>query len=243
MGELSADPARDEQYQQAALRLANQRLKAVRQASMDPSTIERAQRTGVMSFNVFVEEEEAERIDLEPFGFKVHVAKRRPGSSTAASFRPETGKLAVAVFALPANFQELSSGRGQRKLIQKHLGKKLAKDSAAAHEFIHMFDFLRGNVQMTPGEVRRSLMPESMTQREHKEAEYAAYINTPHEFNAHFQQGVIETLQKLRVMNPGNRRRVFGDYAKFVEVAEKTDPIGSLRRAGSEKYQRKLDHR
>jgi hypothetical protein len=148
------------------------------------------------------------------------------GKMALAGFSPE--QMTIFIFLFPPNVSSLFSDRRGRRIAEANILKlsRLLK-IALAHEIIHLLDYLRGNQVMT----KLAMLNTGM--------DFKKYINTPHEYNAFFQQGALETWNALQNMNTMQRKEAMNDFGKFAAVASTTIAFKSLILEADKKYERK----
>jgi hypothetical protein len=237
---LGADPVRDQAWRAAVQKMASEMVTTLLTEMGSQDFLEElAYRHRVqLDFHVpdWVE------LGIEPFDFTVSLRDSAKAPQEKGGFATgwfEADSMEVVLYVLPPakDIEEWVRDRVGRKFLLKVVRAGLIEQrDVAEHEFIHMLDYLRGNVQIGSGTpyARASMTPDEV---------WGGYVSRPHEFNAFFQQSLNMTLRTLRGLSSTKLREALRDYKVFVRIASGTEAMAGLRRGLTEGYQRKLDQR
>jgi hypothetical protein len=219
--QLGADPARDAMYRRFADRISRELVSSM----TGKHVVDILSRGQLPGMTVLVDGSDSASVGLSPFRFNFRLAPPPHGSSAAAAFEPRSMTLFSFVIDPVMNL-EIFQSRAARKMIEKEVPSLLAKQrNYLVHEIIHMLDFLRGHAKIEEHAKR------------FQGAGFIKYINTPHEFNAFFQQAIESVESKLRA---GGKTIGKVDFDRVMKTFKDTESGKEMLRSMNETYMRKL---
>lgn len=230
MSGLSASPDRDARLRKAAEMIAGYVRSLIPEMVRDAGAVRALIQNARTSVLLPLPDSIAETAEIEPFVFTLmfYVAKDR----TVAYYVPERDILAVGL--LPQDVSAAMFLPSRRRSVERYMLDMLQKQQGVVvHEATHMLDTHRA-----PGLQRR---PRSM--KEELNISFSKYVNSPHEFNAFFQEMVSETQATLNHATEQELREILSSFDTFLEVVEETPAYLNIREHLNKKYRRRLHTR
>jgi hypothetical protein len=224
---FGADPVRDAEFRAAALQLAAE----IRDTIFGIANSKEAMKTIAMNGRTMKRFEiNLERLGVRRTEFILLLEKPGYTGSEAAYF--SAVNMVISLKLLPTNAEEVASSRQGRKILQKYLIDRFHRDrDIIVHEIIHMIDYLRGNPLF---------LKEQRYMKAPAEQRQVLYINNPLEFNALFQQAVVQIQDAIA---KGNSRKILSSFDNFMAVANKVSTIKQMRASILPEWERRLDVR
>jgi len=229
---LAADPVRDAEYRSAALQVAEILRDRMMNIALSQNAMDSIANHGMVTSRISIGFPEKLGIPSTEFLMNLQGASSRDRSTAYFDAR----NMIVGLRLLPTDAQEAAKTRSGRRILQKFLISTFNKDrDIIVHEIIHMLDYLRGNITLSTTEARYARVP--------KEQFRVLYVNSPEEFNALFQQGIVQITDLLNRFPKSSQRNILSSFDKFMEFTKKTSTLVAMRRALLPKFERKLDVR
>ena len=243
-GDLAADPHRDAAYRLRAYGLAEKLRQMMLEIATEPDAMRLIAETGhaVADMHIGLADREGDPTDLglpEDIRFTLVLRTHREPvaafSSKTQFQEDERSNMAIILNFLPLDARQAATSRHGRRLLQKYLaGLFQTHRDVIVHEVIHMFDYLRGN---------KTFEKEAAYSRATGAQYRVLYFNAPEEFNALFQQAVVQIENILRRASPGARNRILKTFEGFSQAAEALPILIEMRRSMLPWWEKKLDVR
>jgi hypothetical protein len=232
LARLSADPVRDAEYRAAAIQVAEMLRDRMLHVATSQEMMTAIATHGSVMTRIPIEFPES--LGIRPTEFLMVLQGQKGASTEAAYF--EASNMIVGLRLLPTDAKEAARTRPGRKMLQRYLINSFSVNrDIIVHEIIHMLDYLRGNISF------RTVAP--AYSRASGEQYRILYINNPEEFNALFQQGVVQIIDKLSKFPRSAKAKILGNFDEFMAFANKTSTIMMMRRTILPEWERKLDVR
>ena len=229
---LAADPVRDAEYRSAALQVAEILRDRMMNIALSQNAMDSIANHGMVTSRISIGF--PEKLGIPPTEFLMNLQGASSRDRSTAYF--DARNMIVGLRLLPTDAQEAAKTRSGRRILQKFLISTFNKDrDIIVHEIIHMLDYLRGNITLSTTEARYARVP--------KEQFRVLYVNSPEEFNALFQQGIVQITDLLNRFPKSSQRNILSSFDKFMEFTKKTSTLVAMRRALLPKFERKLDVR
>ena len=238
---FGADPVRDAQIRTVASRGAEKILSKIQKDLKRPAVIDEIARTGEYNFALELDEKDFKSLGLPtPAWISIMLAGEdhyslRGEKDVQAAWDPRLHS--IALFTLPPKPHLYVQVRRGRREIHKVFSKySRSLKQSLLHEVVHYIDYLRGNDTMASLVEKQAILNEKLS----KEEAYIAYINTPHEFNAFFQQGLAETWHLLITQKRHDRARTMASFDKFLALALRTPAFTELSKSLDKRFAKKM---
>jgi hypothetical protein len=243
---LSASSVRDEQLRKAAEKAADFVRDLVKGLSDDDQTMRDIARNGTIGRRVQMPQAITDNLGLKPFLFNIVFEREHHTRSGGKSFQTVAGydprSKTLLLFLFPPGYQQDAYIPSRRRSLEAHMLVLLREQrDALVHEITHMLDAQRAPSMFAKPAPQGPAPDDSDAELERK---FRSYVNSPHEFNAFFQQMISQASDELTNNTPAKDvRAVEADFEDFMMLIKWTSAYRNIEPYLNTKYRRKLDNR